>query len=129
MGLHLSDTAEVRLENCVLHEHNFSLFYAEDDPQNEATLALVNCSGICDMVFYDDIEPHDLRVSNCNFGPQPNQTLDEYFYETYINVPVYQQNLEKGKLPFCMAMHDMGFQVDKGDNMGKFIKIIKMISQ
>jgi hypothetical protein len=119
VGVHQSDSAQVRVENCVLHEHNVSLFYAEDDPPNEAALILANCSGTGDMVFYDDVEPLHLEADNCNFRPKPKQTFDEYFYETFINIPIYQRPLERDELPFHMAMKDMGFEVDKGDNVGK----------
>ena len=120
VGVHQSNWAQVIAENCVLHEHNVSLFYAEDHPENEATLSLVNCSGVGDIIFYDDAEPRNLELHNCNFGPQPEQTFDEYFYETYVNVPIHQQPLEKGELPYHMVMQEMGYEVDKGDNIGEF---------
>jgi hypothetical protein len=105
LGIHLSAQAQVRAEECVFHSHNNSLFIVDGDHhENEASLALTNCSGEGDVVFYHGIEPRHLVLKDCEFFSKPPQSFDDFFYETYINVPRDPEPLPKGVLPYHLAM-------------------------
>ena len=55
-------------------------------------------------VFYHGIEPRHLVLKDCEFFSKPPQSFDDFFYETYINVPRDPEPLPKGVLPYHLAM-------------------------
>ena len=117
VGVDLEGQARVGMEESVMYAHNASLFHVHDTQPNQVTLTLANCTGEADVVFYDDVEPQTLQEEGCSFAPPPPQSFDDYFFDTFINVPAMPALLPEGQLPYYLAMQRAGYTVDKGANI------------